>query len=135
MKTMEIPVYSNITHGILNSIIGYEEIPKRWTKTAEYFGLQVHDDSMAPEIAHNDILIIRSVDHANSGDIVLVSVNGELPICRKILYTEFGIRLVVFNSKYATHFYSSEDLKRMYIQVIGRVQRIIRYYNGAGYEI
>lgn len=64
----------------VTDIIDTEEM----AKTGEFFGLQIHGDSMIPHICDGDIVIVRQQNDAESGDIVIATVNGDEATCKRL---------------------------------------------------
>ena len=87
-KGVKIPVLGVVPAGVpieaIEEILEYEEITPEMAKSGEYFGLKVKGDSMSPNILEGDILIVRKQEDANSGDICVVMVNGDVATVKKI---------------------------------------------------
>ena len=68
-KATTINVYGRVAAGIplemIEDIIDTEEIPEELARTGEFFGLQIHGDSMEPKISEGDIVIVRKQDDAD----------------------------------------------------------------------
>lgn len=76
-----IPVLGEVAAGqpifAEENYIGYEEISEELAATGKFFGLRIKGDSMSPRIAEGDTVIVRQQDDAESGDIVIVLINGD----------------------------------------------------------
>lgn len=118
---IKIPVLGKVAAGIpiemIEDIVDYEEIPQSMTKTGDYFALQVKGDSMQPRICEGDVLIIKKQDDAESGDIVIATVNGQDATCKRLMKYEEGISLISLNQKYDPMFFSNSDD----VKIIGKV--------------
>lgn len=83
-----INVYGRVAAGIplemIEDIIDTEEIPEEMAKTGNFFGLQIHGDSMEPKISEGDIVIVRRQDDAETGDTVIATVNGTDATCKRL---------------------------------------------------
>ena len=124
-KGVKIPVLGKVAAGMpieaIEDIIDYEEIPESMSRSADYFGLQIRGDSMEPKISDGDVVIVRKQDDAESGNIVIATVNGDEATCKKIKKTESGLMLISTNPDYEPFIYSWEDVKRLPVRILGRV--------------
>lgn len=124
-RGFRIPVLGRVAAGIpldaVQYIIDWEEIPESWTKTGEYFALQLHGDSMEPRMAEGDVVIVRKQPDVDSGDIAIVLVNGEDATCKRVMKNSAGVTLVGLNPSFTPLFYSNEDIKKLPVEIIGKV--------------
>ena len=124
-KGVRIAVLGSIPAGIpveaVEDIIDFEEIPYQLAMTGEFFGLKVKGNSMSPKISHNDVVIIRRQENAETGDICAVMVNGNEATLKQIKKLDNGIMLIPFNPEYAPMFYSIDDIEKLPIKIIGKV--------------
>lgn len=124
-KGVKIPVLGKVAAGMpieaIEDIIDYEEISESMSRSADYFGLQIRGDSMEPKISDGDVVIVRKQDDAESGNIVIATVNGDEATCKKIKKTESGLMLISTNPDYEPFIYSWEDVKRLPVRILGRV--------------
>lgn len=124
-KGVKIPVLGKVAAGVpieaIEDIIDYEEISESMSRSADYFGLQIRGDSMEPKISDGDVVIVRKQDDAESGNIVIATVNGDEATCKKIKKTESGLMLISTNPDYEPFIYSWEDVKRLPVRILGRV--------------
>ena len=124
-KSIKIPVLGKVVAGIpleaIEEIIDYEEIPAELTLFGQYFGLKVKGNSMQPRICEDDVLIVRKQNSAESGEIVIVLVNGHDATCKKLIKHEDGISLVSFNSSFEPMYFSNKDVIELPVQIIGKV--------------
>lgn len=120
-----INVYGRVAAGIplemIEDIIDTEEIPEEMAKTGEFFGLQIHGDSMEPKISEGDIVIVRRQDDAETGDTVIATVNGTDATCKRLKKYRDGIELIATNPSYEPMFYSNEEIDAKPVRIIGRV--------------
>ena len=89
--------------------------------TGDFFALLIKGDSMEPRIKQNDILIVRRQSDVDSGDIAVVLVNGYDATVKKIMKHQDGISLVSFNSTYAPTFYTTNEVKTLPVEILGKV--------------
>ena len=124
-KALRIPVLGNVAAGIpieaIEDIIDYEEISEEMAHTGDFFALKIKGDSMEPRICDGDVVIVRKQDYAESGDLVIVLVNGDSATCKKLAKYPSGIRLIPFNQAYEPLFYSNEEIENKPVRIIGRV--------------
>ncbi len=124
-KGITINVLGRVAAGLpieaVENIIDTEEIPEELAKTGKFFGLQIHGDSMEPRMCEGDVVIIRQQDDAESGDIVIATMNGSDATCKRLRKYRDGIELVSFNAAYAPMFYSNKDIEQKPVKIIGKV--------------
>lgn len=124
-KGVTINVLGRVAAGIpieaIEDIIDTEEISEEMAATGEFFGLQIHGNSMEPRICEGDIVIVRQQNDAESGEIVIATVNGTDATCKRLRKYRDGIELISFNPSYEPMFYSNEDIEEKPIRIIGKV--------------
>lgn len=124
-KGIKINVLGRVAAGIpieaIENIIDTEEISEELARTGDFFGLQIHGDSMEPKISDGDIVIVRQQEDAESGDIVIATVNGDEATCKRLRKYRDGIELVANNPTYEPLFFSNEDIINKPVRIIGRV--------------
>lgn len=129
---VKIPVLGNVAAGIpieaITDIVDYEEIDAAMAATGEFFGLRVKGASMEPRMRDGDVVIVRKQDRAETGDTVVVLVNGDSATVKKIKYGLDGISLIPTNPAYDVQFYSAADVERLPVRVIGRVVELRAKY-------
>lgn len=122
---LKIPVLGTVAAGIpisaVEDILDYEEIPLAWQNQGEFFALKIKGDSMEPRMESGDVVIVKQQSDANSGDTVIVLVNGDDATCKKLQKTDNGIMLVSTNPKYPPMFYSTEDIRTKPVVILGKV--------------
>lgn len=120
-----INVYGRVAAGIplemIEDIIDTEEITEDLARTGEFFGLQIHGDSMEPRMADGDVVIVRKQDDAETGDTVIATVNGTDATCKRLKKYRDGIELIATNPSYAPIFYSNKEIEEKPVKIIGRV--------------
>lgn len=119
-----IPVYSRVAAGIpleaSGEIVDAEEIPVALAKTGDFFGLKVQGNSMEPKISDGDTVIVRKQDDAESGEVVVVMVNGHDATLKKLKKLPNGIMLISSNPAYDPIIYTAEDVKALPVQIVGK---------------
>ncbi len=129
---LKIPVLGTVAAGIpisaVEDILDYEEIPLAWQNQGEFFALKIKGDSMEPRMESGDVVIVRQQSDANSGDTVIVLVNGDDATCKKLQKTDNGIMLVSTNPKYPPMFYSDEDIRAKPVVILGKVVELRQKY-------
>lgn len=118
-----IPVLGRVAAGIpidaITDIVDWEEIPEEMA--GEYFALQIKGDSMEPKISDGDVVIVRQQNDAESGDTVIVTVNGDDATCKRLKKYSEGIALVSNNPTYEPMIFSRDDIESKPIRILGRV--------------
>lgn len=129
---IKIPVLGTVAAGIpisaVEEILDYEEIPQSWQNQGEFFGLKIKGDSMEPRMESGDVVIVKQQSDANSGDTVIVLVNGDDATCKRLEKTDNGIMLVSTNPKYPPMFYSLEDIQTKPVVILGKVVELRQKY-------
>lgn len=124
-KSITINVLGRVAAGIpieaVENIIDTEEISLDMARTGEFFGLQIHGDSMEPRIYDGDVVIVRQQEDAESGEIVIALVNGSDATCKRLIKYANGISLMSLNSKYEPMMYTNEEVIEMPVKIIGKV--------------
>lgn len=124
-KGFSINVLGRVAAGIpieaIEEIVDTEEISEELAKTGEFFGLKIRGDSMEPKISNGDIVIIRQQDNAESGDIVIATVNGTDATCKRLRKYRDGIELISNNPSYDPMFFSNEEIASKPVRIIGKV--------------
>lgn len=129
---IKIPVLGTVAAGIpisaVEDILDYEEIPQSWQNQGKFFALKIKGDSMEPRMENGDVVIVKQQSDANSGDTVIVLVNGDDATCKRLEKTENGIMLVSTNPKYPPMFYSLEDIQTKPVVILGKVVELRQKY-------
>lgn len=124
-KGVVINVLGRVAAGIpieaVEDIIDTEEITEELAKTGEFFGLQIHGKSMEPRMQEGDVVIVRRQDYAESGDTVIVLVNGTDATCKRLLKYEHGIALLSNNPSFDPQYFSAEEVEKKPVRIIGKV--------------
>ena len=124
-KAVTIKVLGRVAAGIpieaVENIIDTEEISEELAKTGEFFGLKIHGDSMEPKFSEGDVVIVRKQEDAESGDIIIATVNGTDATCKRLRKYRDGIELVSTNPSYEPMFFSAEEIENKPVRIIGRV--------------
>ena len=120
-----IPVLGRVAAGrpiiAEEELIGYEEIPESMARSGEYFGLRIQGDSMQPKLSEGDVVIVREQSDADSGDVVIVLVNGEEATCKRLQKYDNGIALISFNPAYQPKHFTNEEVESLPVRIIGKV--------------
>ena len=129
-KAVTIKVLGRVAAGIpieaVEDVIDTEEITEEMAKTGEFFGLQIHGDSMEPQICNGDIVIVRQQEDAESGEIVIALVNGDDAVCKRLMKYTGGISLISLNPKYDPMMFSEKDIIEKPVHIIGKVVEMRR---------
>lgn len=119
----KIPVLGRVAAGIplemIEDIIDEEEIPG--DMVGEYFALQIKGDSMEPKISNGDVVIVRQQPDVESGQIAIVTVNGDDATCKRVMKYSDGIMLLSNNPNYAPMQFTKEEIENKPIKILGKV--------------
>lgn len=106
-------------------------VPREWfTHYRKYCALRIHDDSMAPLIRENDILVFMISAQYRNGDIVLARLKGEPPFIRKIVQVgpPQSIFLMPLNTEYKYEMlFTTEEKSRL--EILGTIVELRRSIN------
>ena len=131
-KGVRIPVLGDVAAGIpieaVSDIVDYEEIDDAMAASGEHFGLRIKGSSMEPRMMEGDVVIVRKQDTAETGDTVVVLVNGDSATVKKIKYTPTGLYLIPTNPAHEVQFYSPQDVEQLPVRVIGKVVELRAKY-------
>lgn len=131
-KGIRIPVLGDVAAGVpieaVTDIVDYEEIDSAMAATGEHFGLRIKGSSMEPRMVEGDVVIVRKQDTAETGDTVVVLVNGDSATVKKIKFTPAGIYLIPTNPSHEVQFYSPQDVEQLPVRVIGKVVELRAKY-------
>ena len=124
-KGIKIPVLSRVASGIpiemIEDVLDYEEITEDMSKHGKYFALKIQGDSMTPRICNNDVVIVRQQDDAENGDIVIVTINGDDAVCKRLQKYNDGIALVSLNPQYEPIYLKKDEVANKPVRIIGKV--------------
>ena len=125
--TLEIPLHGRIAAGTpIEALQGTENfaVPAALLGPGEHYALEVAGDSMVEEgILDGDFALIRKVDSARDGEIVVALIDNEEATLKTYRREGRMIRLDPANSRYEAQRY---DESRVKIQ--GRLAGLIRRY-------
>lgn len=131
-KGVVVNVLGRVAAGIpidaIKDIIDTEEIPEEMARTGEFFGLQIHGDSMTPSICDGDIVIIKQQNDAESGDIVIATINGDEATCKRLRKYKDGIELISNNPSYSPFEFNNQEIEEKPVRIIGKVVELRRKF-------
>lgn len=131
-KGITINVLGRVAAGIpieaVENIIDTEEISEELARTGEFFGLLIKGDSMTPGICNGDTVIVRKQEDAESGDIVIATVNGTDAVCKRLRKYVEGIELISNNPSYQPMSYSTAEIIEKPVKIIGKVVELRRKF-------
>lgn len=125
-KGVKIRIYGRVAAGVplemIDDIYDEEEIhPDMLKGGQEYFGLVIHGDSMEPRMKEGDIVIVRKQEDAETGDTVIVTVNGDDATCKKLKKYRDGIELIGTNPSFDPIFFSDVEIRQKPVKILGKV--------------
>jgi repressor LexA len=125
--TIEIPLHGRIAAGTpIEALQGNEgfAVPAALLGPGEHFALEVSGDSMIEEgILDGDFALIRKVDTARDGEIVVALVDNEEATLKTYRREGRMVRLDPANSRY-----EPQRLDESRVQIQGRLSGLIRRY-------
>jgi repressor LexA len=125
----ELPVLGKIAAGTPIEAIQHERdrlaVPESMLGQGEHFILEVQGDSMIEAgILDGDLVVIRKVDNANNGEIVVALVMGEEATLKRLRKRGASIALEPANRNYETRILGPDQ-----VQVQGKLVGLIRRYH------
>src|SRR5689334_5708143 len=125
--TMEIPLHGRIAAGTpIEALQGTESfaVPAALLGPGEHYALEVSGDSMVDAgILDGDFALIRKVDTARDGEIVVALIDNEEATLKTFRREGSMIRLDPANSRYEPQRYDESR-----VQIQGRLAGLIRRY-------
>ena len=125
--TIEIPLHGRIAAGTpIEALQGNEgfAVPAALLGPGEHYALEVAGDSMIEEgILDGDFALIRRVDTARDGEIVVALINDEEATLKTFRREGSMIRLDPANARYDAQRYRPEQ-----VRIQGRLAGLIRRY-------
>lgn len=125
-----IPLLGRVAAGIpisaVENIIGQEEISRKLASTGEFFALKIKGDSMSPFICDGDVVVVKSQNDAESGEIVIALVNGDDGVCKELKKIDAGIMLISKNPAYTPMVFTHSELDSVPVKILGKVIELRR---------
>ncbi|MCI8618436.1 MAG: helix-turn-helix domain-containing protein [Clostridia bacterium] len=125
IKQTRIPILGTVKAGYdylaEENKIGYTYLDYTPSDPENYYALQITGNSMEPLFDDGDIAIIHRQDDFESGNTCIILINGDEATVKKVVRMEDGIDLIAMNPYYPVRHFSNEDMKKIPVQVIGKV--------------
>lgn len=122
-RNIRIPVLGRVAAGVpieqIEDIEDYEEMRIPVGSDKDYFALRIRGDSMQPKIWDGSVVIAERQEDAETGDIVIASINGEDAVCKQLKHFSGGIMLVSLNPAYEPLIFEEGD--EIPVRIIGKV--------------
>lgn len=124
-ESYRIPVLGRVAAGIplkmVEDVIDWEEINEELAKKGDIFALRINGDSMQPRILDGDVVIIHQQSDAESGDIVIATVNGDDATCKRLRKYREGIELIPLNPAYPPIYFTNQEIIERPVTILGKV--------------
>lgn len=86
------------------------------------YALQIKGDSMEPRFFDGDTIIVRAQPDAESGEIVVATINGDDATCKKLYKLPGGgIQLHSLNPAYEPFTFDEETVEELPVRILGKV--------------
>lgn len=115
VQLFDLPLSAGLGNNIMEGDIPYE--PYNTENQACDFALKISGNSMEPDIPNGSIVLIKSCNTLENGEIGAFYYNGDI-YCKKILYKDERTFLVSLNSDFKEIAISDEDTLYTYGKVI-----------------
>jgi len=127
--TRELPLLGKIAAGTPIAAIQHEKerlpVPEAMLGSGEHYMLEIEGDSMIEAgILNGDLVVIRKVDNASSGEIVVALVEGEEATLKRLRKKGASIALEPANRAYETRIFGPDQ-----VEVQGKLVGLIRRYH------
>ena len=124
-----IPVYESVSAGFGayadNYITEYMPLYIESDEEAENtMCIKVHGNSMYPKIEDGDWIQVLRQDWCNDEQIVVVLIDGEEGVVKKVKFGENAISLISINPEYAPRVFEGSEQERL--RILGIVKKIIK---------
>ena len=121
-----VPVLGEVAAGIpieaVEDIVDYEEIDAALAATGDFFGLRIKGSSMEPRIREGDVVIVRKQGDADTGDTVVVLVNGDRATVKRLKKEADGsMWLLPNNPAYDPQHFTPTEITEKPVHIIGKV--------------
>ena len=83
---------------------------------------------MTPSINNSDVVIVHQQEDAENGDIVIVTVNGNDAVCKRLKKYSDGISLISLNPSYEPMYFNSTEIHDTHVKIIGKVIELRRKF-------
>lgn len=125
LNQLQIPILGKVKAGY-NYLADENKIGRLYldyipSDPENYYALQVTGDSMEPLFSNGDIAIIHKQDDFESGNTCIVLINGDEATVKNVVRMEDGIDLIAMNPYYPVRHFSSEDMEKIPVKIIGKV--------------
>jgi repressor LexA len=127
--TRELVLVGKIAAGVPISAIqqdhGRYHVPESMLGAGDHYMLEIEGDSMIEAgILNGDLVVIKRVDTANSGEIVVALVEGEEATLKRLRKKGGSIALEPANRAYETRIFGPDQ-----VEVQGKLVGLIRQYH------
>lgn len=122
-----VPVFDHVAAGIpidaIEEVVDQEELSKDTFREPEkeYFGIRIQGHSMEPRICDGDTVIVHQQEDAESGQIVIVNVDGDQATCKRLKKYQNGIALLSLNPTYEPMIFSADQVEKLPVRIRGVV--------------
>ena len=122
---IRIPVLGRVAAGIpieqIEDAEDFEDIKAPEGSEADYFALRIRGDSMQPLIQDGSVVIVHKQPDAETGEIVIATVNGHDATCKRLKKYAEGIMLVSINPAYDPMVFEQGDVNSLPVSILGKV--------------
>ncbi len=127
--TRELSLLGKIAAGTPIAAIQHEQarypVPEAMLGAGDHYMLEIEGDSMIEAgILNGDMVVIKRVDNANSGEIVVALVEGEEATLKRLRKKGGSIALEPANRAYETRIFGPDQ-----VEVQGKLVGLIRRYH------
>lgn len=122
---IRIPVLGRVAAGVpieqIEDIEDYEDIRAPADAEKDYFALRIRGDSMQPLIQDGSVVIVHKQEDAETGEIVIATVNGDDATCKRLKKYAEGIMLLSINPAYDPMVFDRNDSRNLPVKIMGKV--------------
>ncbi len=121
-KNKEIPLYTEELPIEIKKKTVKNLLPENYFMECSKFAYVIQDNTMFPKYEKGYTVIAIECDEKNTTGDVIVSINGNSPILRKISYQDNIVILESYNQEVKTEIYTKNDIK-----ILGKIVAIRLY--------
>ena len=76
---------------------------------------------MEPRMKDGDVVIVRQQEDAESGEVVIATINGDDATCKRLRKYAEGIMLLSTNPAYEPMTFTNHDIEELPVKILGKV--------------
>lgn len=131
-SAIDLPVLGQVAAGNekedVEEIVDHIDISQDFASKGEFFGLLIKGDSMIPTLCDGDTVIVEKTSDAESGDLVVASVNDSVGTCKRLQKYAEGLALIPINPAYEPMRFTKDEINSTPVRILGKVVEMRRKF-------